>query len=91
MGNNKGKYKEIMRSTTSKLTHICCMTHGIVKGSITMGLLSLVVFSTLHFAKIPAGGNTTWIILAILAILAAARGIYVAKSELWRLEHYKAL
>lgn len=89
---NKNKtykeYKEMVKSTTSKLTRILCTTQGVVRGALTMGVLSFVVFVTLHFAKVPAGGKTTWIILGALAVLAVARGVYVAKSELWRLEHY---
>lgn len=91
MSKKETKYKKMVRSTTSKLTRICCLTQGIIKGTLTLGISSFVVFVTLHYAKIPAGGDTTWIILSILAVLALARGIYVTKSELWRLEHYKVL
>ena len=83
--------KKIVKSTTSVLTRIICLAKGVVKGALLMGALSLVVFVTLHYANVPAGGTTTWIILAVLAILGIARGIYVSKSELWRLEHYKQL
>lgn len=91
MGKRTNKYKKMVKSTTSQLTHILCLLQGIVKGTLTLGILSFIVFVSLHFAKIPAGGKTTWIILSALAVLAAARGIYVAKSELWRLEHYHSL
>lgn len=83
--------KKSMTSTTSKLTVIICLVNGIVKGALLMGALSFLVFVTLHYAQVPAGGKTTWIILAILAVFGIARGIYVSRSELWRLEHYKHL
>ena len=83
--------KNIVFSTTCKLTHILCSAKGFLKGTLALAAMSIVVFVILHYAKIPAGGDTTWIILGVLAIFAVARGIYVAKSELWRLEHYKLL